>query len=47
MGAVQNFDGATDVTVMQGVNIDSVVVDLTIQPVDSMEKLYMTVNVDA
>lgn len=47
MGAVQNFDGATDVTVMQGVNIDSVIVDLTIQPVDSMEKLYMTVNVDA
>lgn len=47
MGAVQNFDGATDVTVMQGVNIDSVVVDLTIQPVDSMEKLYLTVNVDA
>ena len=47
MGAVQNFDGAADVTVMQGANIDSVVVDLVIQPVDSMEKLYMTVNVDA
>lgn len=47
MGAVQNFDGATDVTVMQGANIDSVIVDLTIQPVDSMEKLYLTVNVDA
>lgn len=47
MGAVQNFDGASDVAVMQGTNIDSVVVDLTIQPVDSMEKLYLTVNVDA
>ena len=47
MGAVQNFDGATDVTVMQGVNIDSVIVDLVVQPIDSMEKLYMTVNVDA
>ena len=47
MGAVQNFDGASDVTVMKGVDIDAVVVDLTIQPVDSMEKLYMTVNVDA
>lgn len=47
MGAVQNFDGASDITVMQGIDIDSVVVDLTIQPIDSMEKLYMTVNVDA
>lgn len=47
MGAVQNFEGASDVTVMQGTNIDSVVVDLTIQPVDSMEKLYMVINVDA
>lgn len=47
MGAVQNFEGASDVTVMEGNTIDSVVVDLTIQPVDSMEKLYMTVNVDA
>lgn len=47
MGAVQNFDGASDVTVMQGTNIDSVIVDLTIQPVDSMEKLYMVINVDA
>ena len=47
MGAVQNFEGATDVTVMQGIDIDSVVVDLVVQPVDSMEKLYMTLNVDA
>lgn len=47
MGAVQNFDGAGDITIMQGIDIDSVVVDLTIQPVDSMEKLYMTVNVNA
>lgn len=47
MGAIQNFDGASDVTVMQGTNIDSVIVDLTIQPVDSMEKLYMVINVDA
>lgn len=47
LGAVTNFDGATDITILQGNSIDSVVVDLTIQPVDSMEKLYMTVNVDA
>ena len=47
MGAVQNFEGTSDVTVMEGNTIDSVVVDLTIQPVDSMEKLYMTVNINA
>lgn len=45
--AVTNFDGAADVTVLPGTAVDAVVVDLTIQPVDSMEKLYMTVNVNA
>lgn len=47
LGAVTNFDGASDITVLPGISVDAVVVDLTIQPVDSMEKLYMTVNVDA
>ena len=47
MGAIQNFAGATDITVLPGNNIDSVVVDMVVQPADSMEKLYMTVNVDA
>lgn len=47
MGAIKNFDGASDITILPGVDIESVVVDLNIQPVDSMEKLYMTVNVDA
>lgn len=45
--AVQNFDGAKDITVLPGEAIDAVVVDVTVQPVDSMEKLYMTVNVNA
>lgn len=45
--AVQNFDGAKDITVLPGEAIDAVVVDLVIQPVDSMEKLYLTVNVNA
>lgn len=45
LGALQNFAGADDINVMRGVDIDAVVVDFTIQPVDSMEKLYMTVNV--
>lgn len=47
MGAIQNFEGASDITVLPGNDIESVVVDMNIQPVDSMEKLYMTVNVDA
>ena len=47
IGAIQNFDGAGDITVLPGVAVDAVVVDLTVQPVDSMEKLYMTVNVNA
>lgn len=45
--AIQNFDGASDITVLPGEAVDAVVVDLVVQPVDSMEKLYMTVNVNA
>lgn len=45
LGAIQNFDSTTDVTVYAGDAIDAVVVELAIQPVDSMEKLYMTVMV--
>jgi hypothetical protein len=45
VGAIQNFAGADDITVTAGSEADSVVVQLAIQPVDSMEKLYMTVEV--
>lgn len=45
--AIQNFNGASDITVLPGESVDAVVVDLVVQPVDSMEKLYMTVNVNA
>ena len=44
MNAIQNFDGSTDITIAQGANLDEVIVKLNIQPVDSMEKLYMTVT---
>ena len=47
LGAIQNFQGASDITVLPGEAIDAVVVDITVQPVDSMEKIYMTVNVNA
>lgn len=44
INAVQNF-ASEDIEVIAGEDIDSVIVDANIQPADSMEKLYMTVNV--
>ena len=41
---IQNFT-ADDVEVLQGQDIDSVVVNLAIQPVDAVEKIYITVEV--
>lgn len=43
MGAIQNFV-ADDISVISGTDSDAVVVDAAIQPVDSVEKLYITVN---
>lgn len=43
MNAIQNFS-AEDVTVLAGKDIDAVVIDCHIQPVDSVEKIYITVN---
>ena len=43
MGAIQNFDPA-DITVEAGVDSDAVVVTIAIQPVDRVEKIYITVN---
>lgn len=45
VGAIQNFASIEDVNISEGVAIDSVIVDIAVQPVDSIEKLYMTVNV--
>ena len=45
INAIQDFAGADDVTVAQGNDLDSVLVEWGVKPVDSMEKLYMTVNV--
>ena len=44
-GAIQNFGGSADVVVEAGDTIDSVVANIKVQPVDSMEFLYLTVNV--
>lgn len=43
---IQNF-AAEDVTVAAGNAIDSVVIDVAIQPMDSVEKVYLTVTVSA
>jgi len=43
MTAIQNFE-TEDVTVVAGIESDAVVVDCYIQPVDSVEKIYITVN---
>lgn len=44
-GAIENFEGASDVTVSIGENIDAVEANIRIKPVDAMEFLYLTVNV--
>lgn len=43
-GAIQNFDANT-VQVEAGDDIDSVVASIAVQPLDSMELLYMTINI--
>lgn len=45
IGAIQNFDPQTDLEVLPGADVDDVVVNQWIQPVDSIEKIYMTVTV--
>lgn len=45
--AIQNFNGAQDLEVIAGNDVDAVVCNLATQPVDSMEKLYMQVKVNA
>jgi hypothetical protein len=45
LNAVQNFDAQTDIEVLEGDDSDSVVINLYAQPVDAIEKIYVTVNV--
>ena len=44
---IQEFEGNSDIEVSQGRDLDSVLCTWAVKPVDSMEKLYMTVNVNA
>lgn len=43
--AIQNYDSETDLQVIQGPTVEDVIANMWIQPVDSMEKLYLTVEV--
>lgn len=43
MGAIQNFE-TDDVVITAGTDSDAVLVTAAIQPVDSIEKIYITVN---
>lgn len=44
-GAITDFTGAEQVAVEAGENIDAVVASIVIKPVDSMEFLYLTVDI--
>ena len=46
LGAIRDFAGAADVEVIRGEAIDAVVCNLTVRPVDSMERLYVSVLVE-
>ncbi|MUT67830.1 phage tail sheath family protein [Paenibacillus sp. NEAU-GSW1] len=43
--AIQNFDSQADLTVAAGEESDAIVIEVHIQPVDSVEKVYMKVTV--
>lgn len=45
IGALQNFEGADDIAVNPGTDADAVVIEASLQPVDSINKIYIKVNV--
>ncbi|WP_338042476.1 phage tail sheath family protein [Paenibacillus ginsengarvi] len=45
IGALQNVDPQTDLSVQQGTDSDSVYIEVNVQPIDSVEKIYMKVTV--
>lgn len=42
--AITDFDGTEDISVIKGQNVEDVICDWALTPVDAMEKLYMTVR---
>ncbi|QWU15645.1 Phage tail sheath protein [Paenibacillus sophorae] len=45
IGAIENFNAQTDISVVAGVDSDSVVLETAVKPVDSVEKVYLKVKV--
>ncbi|MEK5490697.1 phage tail sheath family protein [Paenibacillus sp. FSL R7-0297] len=45
LGAIENFNAQSDIVVTPGADSDSVVLDVAVKPVDSVEKVYMKVKV--
>ncbi|MEF2246222.1 phage tail sheath family protein [Paenibacillus sp. IITD108] len=45
LGAIQNFDSQKDIVLSAGEATDAVQIQLNVQPVDSVEKIYMNVEV--
>lgn len=43
-GAIEEFDATNDISVLQGDNKDAIVVIVFVKTIDSMEKMYMTIN---
>ncbi|MEM5817169.1 MAG: phage tail sheath subtilisin-like domain-containing protein, partial [Desulfitobacterium hafniense] len=44
--AIQNFDSQSDIAVQAGNEVDAVYIEANIQPVDSIEKLYILIKVN-
>ena len=47
LAGIQEFEGSEDIEISQGNDLDSVMVTWAVKPVDAMEKLYLTVNVNS
>ncbi|MGO4498810.1 phage tail sheath family protein [Paenibacillus sp. 2RAB27] len=45
IGAIENFDSQTDITITQGEDTDAVYTEFAVQPVDAIEKIYNKVRV--
>ncbi|WP_150273190.1 phage tail sheath family protein [Paenibacillus tepidiphilus] len=45
LGAIESFDAQKDITVVAGADSDSIVLEVAVKPVDSVEKVYMKVKV--
>lgn len=45
LAGIQEFDGTRDISISQGDDLDSVVAEWAVKPVDSMEILYLTCKV--